>query len=93
MSKDVEIDWEQGRGEERMERQISESLQGTLFKKLYIYFTFWSRCVACGILVPQSDTEPASTAVEVWSLNYWTARQVLQSTFMQGEGQTLRFKT
>ena len=31
MSKDVEIDWEQGREEERMERQISENLQGTLF--------------------------------------------------------------
>ena len=51
-----------------MERQVSESLQSTIFNKLYIFFTFWSRCVVCGILVPQSGFEPAFTAVEVWYL-------------------------
>ena len=67
-----------------------------VFKKIIIFFfffTFWSCSAACGISVHQSGIEPVSAAVKVWNLNYWTAREVLQSTFMQGEGQTSRFKT
>ena len=75
-------------------QKISESLQSTVFlKKYYYYFTFCSCSAACGISVHPSGIEPVSAAVKVWNLNYWTARQVLQSTFMQGEGQTSRFKT
>ena len=75
-------------------QKISESLQSTVFlKNYYYYFTFCSCSAACGISVHRSGIEPVSAAVKVWNLNYWTARQVLQSTFMQGEGQTSRFKT
>ena len=31
----------------------------------------------CGILVPQSGTEPEPPVLEAWSLNYWTARKSL----------------
>ena len=30
----------------------------------------------CGISIPQPGMEPTLLAVEVWSLNCWTARQV-----------------
>ena len=32
--------------------------------------------MACGILVPQPGIEPTPLAVEAWSLNHWTAREV-----------------
>ena len=31
------------------------------------------------MLVPQTDTEPVLFALETWSLNYWTAREVPQT--------------
>ena len=31
----------------------------------------------CGVLVPQSGTEPKPPVLEAWSLNYWTARKSL----------------
>ena len=40
---------------------------------------FWMRCawhVACGILVPRPEIEPALPAMEVQSLNHWTVREV-----------------
>ena len=37
---------------------------------------FWLCHLACGILVPQPGTEPVTPALEVWSLNHWTAREV-----------------
>ena len=47
------------------------------FCAVYLPFFFsWPQRVACGILVPPPGTEPVSPAVEVWSLNYWTAREV-----------------
>ena len=38
-------------------------------------------CVACGILVLQLGIEPMLSAVEAWSCNYWTAREVTQPCF------------
>ena len=32
--------------------------------------------MACGMLVPQPGTEPMTAAVEVWSPNHWTTREV-----------------
>ena len=32
--------------------------------------------MACGILVSPPGPEPMSLALEVWSLNHWTAREV-----------------
>ena len=34
---------------------------------------------ACGILVPQPEIEPVPLAVEAWSLNHWTTREVPES--------------
>ena len=31
------------------------------------------------MLVPQTEVEPVLLALETWSLNYWTAREVLQT--------------
>ena len=36
----------------------------------------WPRCLACGILVPRPGIEPAPPAVEAWSLNLRTTREV-----------------
>ena len=38
-------------------------------------FTFRLHLIACGILVPQSGTEPAPPAPEAWNLSHWTARE------------------
>ena len=32
--------------------------------------------MACGVLVPQPGIKPTPPAVEVWSPNHWTTRQV-----------------
>ena len=45
------------------------------FKCLCIYL-FWLPRVACGILVPRPGIEPVPPAMEVQSLNHWTAREV-----------------
>ena len=56
------------------------TLSHSLFKKyLFIYlfiYLFSPLHAACWILVPWPGIEPASPAVEVWSLNHWTARDV-----------------
>ena len=50
-----------------------------IFKSVLDFFLFfWLRRVACRILVPPPGIKPAPTppAVEVQSLNHWTAREV-----------------
>ena len=42
----------------------------------FFSFSFWPRCEACGILVPQPGIEPAPSAVKVPSPNHWTAREL-----------------
>ena len=36
----------------------------------------WSHLGACGMLVPQPWIEPTPPALEAWSLNHCTAREV-----------------
>ena len=49
---------------------------------IYIYiFFFWPHHVACRILVPQPGIQLVPPAVEVWSLNQWTATEVLPIFF------------
>ena len=50
---------------------------------LYNLLFFWPRCVACGILVPQPGKEPVPPAVEVWSINHRTAREVLVQSVLK----------
>ena len=45
------------------------------------FFFFWPRCVLCGILVPQQGIRPMPPALEAWSLNHWTTREVPPHTF------------
>ena len=37
--------------------------------------------LACGILVPRPDIEPMSPALEAWTLNHWTTREVTMVYF------------
>ena len=40
---------------------------------------FWGAyCVVCRILAPQPGIKPMPSAVEVWGLNHWTTRELLQ---------------
>ena len=49
---------------------------------LSIYlFIYLPHRVACGNLVPQAGIEPAPPAVEAWSLNHWTTKEVLKPSF------------
>ena len=50
----------------------SVAVRWQLFKVLFIYFGN----MACGILVLQPGIEPVPPAVEAWSLNHWTSREV-----------------
>ena len=48
--------------------------------KLKIFFlVFWLYCMEGVILFPQPGTKPMPLAVEVWSLNHWTTREVLHT--------------
>ena len=47
-----------------------------LLHVLCIYFFFWPRYKACGILVPPPGIGPGPSAVEVWSPNNWTTKDV-----------------
>ena len=42
----------------------------------FFFLIFWPCRAASGILVPWPGIEPATPAVEVQSLNYWTSREV-----------------
>ena len=46
------------------------------FLRVFFFFFFWSHCTTCGILVPQPEIKPVPPAVEVWSPNHWTVREV-----------------
>ena len=46
------------------------------YLSLFITFVVWQCCEACRILVPWPGTEPMPAAVERWSSNHWTAREV-----------------
>ena len=51
------------------------SCRGFQPRVLFFSSTFWPRSVACGVLVPWPGIEPEPSALEVWSLNPWTARE------------------
>ena len=45
-------------------------------KHLFYYSVCISLCVACAIIAPQPGIIPRPTAVNVPSLNHWTAREI-----------------
>ena len=63
-------------------------ISGNPFISLSLFF-FWLHCTACGILVPRPGIEPAPPALEAWSLNHWTAREVPGNPFTPGCGLAL----
>ena len=52
----------------------------TFFQHCFFFF-FWPHSVTWGILVPRPGIEPAPPALEAWSLNLWTTREVCQQCF------------
>ena len=40
------------------------------------FFSFWQHCGACETLGPRPGIEPMPPALEAWSLNHWTTREV-----------------
>ena len=44
-------------------------------------FFFRPHCMACGILVPQPEIDPGSSAVKVLSPNHWTAREFPEGNY------------
>ena len=48
----------------------------------FCLFVFWLHRVTCGISVPRLGMEPMPPAVEAWSLNHWTTREVPVGHFL-----------
>ena len=46
-----------------------------------LFFIFWPRCAARGILVPRPGIEPAPLALKAWSLNHRLLRKSLRWVF------------
>ena len=42
----------------------------------FIYLCVWPYRTACGILVPQPAVKSTSPALETWTQNHWTAREI-----------------
>ena len=59
----------------------------------FFLFFFWPHCEACGILVPRPTIEPGPPAVEAWSLNCWTTREVPRGSFSKGRLDHLPLQT
>ena len=55
------------------------------FFSLQSFFFFESRHVACGILGPRPGIEPTPPALEAWSLNHWTSREVPLPSVLSGK--------
>ena len=54
----------------------------SMFALPFSFLSFWQQHgAAYGVLVLPPGIEPMSPAVEVWSLNPWTTREVLSLTF------------
>ena len=54
----------------------------TLLNLKKIFFFFWPSQTVHGSLVPQPWIEPMPTALSAWSLNTWTAREVLSIPYL-----------
>ena len=45
-------------------------------------YLFWPHFTTCEILVPLPEIKRRPSAVETWSPNHWTTREVLRSAFI-----------
>ena len=55
---------------------IAREIQVLLFYIFLLLFFFWPHRAAGGISVPRPGSELVLSAVEVWSLNHWTEREI-----------------
>ena len=46
---------------------------------VFLFIIIFFGCITCGILVSWPRTEPMPPALESWSLNHWTTKEVLFS--------------
>ena len=58
----------------------------SVFLFLFLFFSFWPYCMACGIFVPQPGIESVPPAVEAWSPNHWTTREFPNYWYLNSEG-------
>ena len=49
----------------------------------------WPFCIACGLLVPCPEIQPAPLALDGQSLNHWTTREVLDYMFLNSSVTTI----
>ena len=62
---------------------------GQLDEVRVVFFFFFGRCTACGILVPRPGIEPGPSAVTAQSPNHRTAREFPMVVFLtHGTGTT-----
>ena len=69
-------------GSVRMDPRLLAGLKFFLHVSLSLFF--FPGLVACGIFVPRPGIKPMPPAVEGWSLNHWTAREVPLQVFILG---------
>ena len=55
---------------------VHNGLPVQIIRYILFFFSFWLLCAACEILLPRSGIQPVPPAVEAWSVNHWTAREV-----------------
>ena len=60
----------------RVEDRAGESQRDGIAFGFVCMFCFWLCHLAYGILVPRPGIKPVPSAVETWSSNHWTAREV-----------------
>ena len=57
-------------------RAVQPSPQPIFFNLFILIFNFGLHCVAYGISVPQQGMEIMPPALEAWSFNHWTNKEV-----------------
>ena len=62
----------------------SNLLQYSFFFFFFLNIYLFGR-TACGILVPWPGIKPISSALEAWSFNHWTTREVPTPVFLPRE--------
>ena len=53
-----------------------DMLIGPNLQLIHVLFFFLTAPSTCEILVPQPGTEPGPPALEAWSLNHWTTKEI-----------------
>ena len=60
---------------------IKKNFKGEVILLFYIYIYIWPFCAAYRILASWLGIEPMPPALEAWSLNHWTTREVPRPSY------------